>query len=545
MTAPGAEEPAIGRGAAVATAGTALSRITGFLRLAAMAFALGVTETRLADTYNLANSTPNIVYELVLGGVLSSVLLRVYVEVRAREGPEAAWRFVTRVTNVATAVLGTITVVGIVAAPWIVSLYTFRAPGAERAAQQALGTFLLRLFIPQILFYGLSTISTAVLQAHRRFGVSMFAPALNNLIVSATFVAFAISVPAAARDLETVPLHGRLLLGLGTTAGVAAMGLVPWLFMRRTGWRRVRGAGFRDPSMKRLARLSAYTLGYVITNQLGLWVTLVLANGVKGGVTAYQTAFIFFQLPHGLFTVSISTALGPGLAERSVAGDLEAFSQQLARGLRAVAFVILPAVAGYLAIAPEVVRVLLEHGIVTGESTELIALVLRGFALGLLFYSGFHLLLRAFQALGDTRTPMLVNLGAFAVNVAVNLSLFAAFSDPNLKVAGLALGHAASYVFAAGLSFLILRRRLGGIDGLAVGGTLARCLLGAVATGAGAWAAVRVLERVVGPASLTGQIVQILGGTGTGLLIYAGASRALGLEELRWVKGLVVRRAIS
>lgn len=539
---PISEEAAIGRGAAIATAGTALSRVTGFLRLATAAYALGVTETRLHDTYNIANTTPNIVYELVLGGVLSSVLLRVYVEVRDREGQEAAWRFVTRVINLSMAVLGTIALIGIVSAPWVVSAYTFRTGTGERAAQQALATFLLRLFIPQIVFYGLSTISTAVLQAHRRFGVPMFAPVLNNLIASATFVAFALAVPAVLRDPGAVPFHGRVLLGLGTTAGVAAMGLVPWWWMRRAGWRRVRGAGFRDPAMRRLARLSAYTVGYVVTNQVGLWATVVLAFGVRGGVTAYQVAFIFFQLPHGLLAVSISTALGPGLAERGVAGDMAGFSLRLSQGLRAVAFVVLPAVAGYLAIGPEVVRVLLEHGVVTGQSTEMITAVLRGFAPGLLFFSSFHLMLRAFQALGDTRTPMLVNLGAVAVNVAVNLTVFALLDDPVQKVAGLALGHACSYLVAAGASLAILRRRLGGLHGSEIARTSLRCLAAAMLTGLGAWAVVRATAPL-GAGPLPAQVAQILGATLVGLLIYAAAARAFRLEEFAWLKSLVLRRS--
>jgi putative peptidoglycan lipid II flippase len=528
------------RDAAVATAGTALSRVTGVLRLGAMAYALGVAESRLADTYNLANTTPNIVYELVLGGVLSAVLLRVYVEVRQREGEEAGWRFIARVVNLSTLVLAAVTVMGIVLAPLILNAYTLSASGADRAAQRELGTLLLRLFVPQVLFYGYSTITTAVLQAHRRFGVPMFAPVLNNLVVVAALVAFALTVPAALRSPAGLPLRGRLLLGIGTTAGVAALGLVPWLAMRRVGYRRIRGAGFWDPSLRRLAVLSTYTLGYVATNQVGLWVTLVLANQVQGGVTAYQTAFVFFQLPHGLFTVSISTALTPGLAERAVAGDTAAFGRQVVQGLRAVTLVTLPAVAGYLAIAPAVVRVLLEHGIVTGRSTDLVALVLRGFVLGLLFFSSFHLLLRSFQALGDTRTPMFVNLAAFVVNMAVNVALFVLLSEARQKVAGLAVGHAASYLFAAAALLVILRRRLGGLDVGPLARTVAKCALAAAATGAGAALVAKLLAPVAN-AGLWGQVLQILGAVAVGLLIYAGAARALRVEELAWIKGLLRR----
>jgi putative peptidoglycan lipid II flippase len=536
-------ERSIGRGAALATLGTALSRATGFLRLAALAYALGVTETRLADTYNLANTTPNIVYELVLGGVLSSVLLRAYVEVRTREGDEEAAVFLTRLLNVGLAVLGAMTVLGIVIAPWVFRAYTLQADPAVRAAEQGPGTFLLRLFAVQIIFYGLSTITTAVLRAQRRFAVPMFVPVLQNLVTIAALLLFAATVPVALRTTERVPAYGLLILGLGTTAGVAVLGLLPFVFLRRAGWRRVRGAGFRDPRFRRLRRLSAYTLGYVVANQIGLWVAIVLAQRVQGGYSAYQTAFVFFQLPHGLFTVSIATVLGTGMAERAVAGDLPGFAGSFTRGIRGMVFIMLPAVAGYLALAPEIVRTTLQHGMTTQASTEMISAVLRAFALGLVFFSGFHLVREAFQALGDTRTPMLINVGALVVNVVVNILLFRLFSDPVERVAGLAIGHAASYAVAFLGGLVLLKRAAGKLGGAAIAGTTIRAAVAAAGTGAVAWMVARASERALGIASPVAQVAQILGAGLAGLIVYVVLARILGLKELEWIKRLVPRRA--
>lgn len=538
------EDRGIGRDAAVAAAGTALSRITGFVRLAAMAYALGVAETRLADTYNLANTTPNILYELVLGGVLSGVLLRVYIEVRDREGRDEAWRFITRLTNLALIVLGAITLAGIAAAPWVIRAYTFRAPPADRAAQQVLGSVLLMMFIPQILFYGLNTISTAVLRGERRFGVFMFAPVLNNLTVAAMFITLAIAVPRAQRTLEALPREGLLLLGGGTTAGVALLGLVPWVYSRRVGRRRLRRLGLRDPRLRRLARLSAYTFGYVLTNQAGLWVTLVLANEIQGGVAAREAAFVLFQLPHGLLAVSISMAVATVLTERAVAGDLSGFGEHLSRGLRGITFVALPAAAGYLAIAPEIVRLLLQHGVATASSTDLIEIVLRGYAVGLLFFSCWHLLLAAFQGLGDTRTPMLINLGGFVVQVALALTLFNALEEPRLRIAGLAVAHAGSYLAVAAAGIAVLRRRVGGLSMRPLLATFARAAVGALAAGAAARAVADASGAVLSTSSLSGQVPQILLAVGAGLLTYAAAAKVFRLEELGWVTDLVTRRLL-
>ena len=535
-------ERGIGRGAALATMGTALSRVTGFLRLAALAYALGVTETLLADTYNLANTTPNIVYELVLGGVLSSVLLRAYVEVRTREGDEEASVFLTRLLNVALVLLGAIALVGLVAAPWVFRAYTLQADPAVRAAEQGPGTFLLRLFAVQVVFYGLSTITTAVLRAQRRFAVPMFVPVLQNLVTIGALLLFAATVPVALRTTERVPTYGLLILGLGTTAGVAVLGLLPFVFLRRAGWRRVRGAGFRDPRFRNLRRLSAYTLGYVLANQVGLWVAIVLAQRVQGGYSAYQTAFVFFQLPHGLFTVSIATVLGTGMAERAVAGDFQGFAQRVTAGIRGMAFILLPAAAGYLALAPEIVRTTLQHGMTTEASTEMIAAVLRAFSLGLLFFSGFHLVREAFQALGDTRTPMLVNVGALAVNVVVDVALFALLSDPVDRVAGLAVGHAASYAVAFLAGLWLLKRAAGKLGGAAITGTVTRAAVAAAGTGGAAWLVARLSERTLGVASPAAEVAQILGAALAGLIVYAALAKILGLKELEWIKRLAPRK---
>lgn len=538
------DSAAFGRGAAVATVGTALSRATGFLRLAAMAYALGITENRVADTYQLANSTPNIIFELVLGGILSSVILRVYVEVREKEGPDEGWRFIQRVTSLSTILLVGLSIVGFVLAPFIFRLYTIGAPGADSEAQRMVGTLLLRLFIPQVIFYGFSQISDAVLKAHRRFGVSMFAPVLNNLVVTATFIVFASTVPKDLRTLALIPRSGVILLGLGTTLGVVALGLVPFFYMRRVGWKRQRGVGLRDPRMRRLAHLSAYMLAYVATNQAGLWIALVLANRVQGGVAGYQTAFVFFQLPHGLLAVSIATVIYTGLTERSVVGDQDGFALRLGQGLRGIVFVTLPAIAGYLAIAPQIVRLLIQHGLAGSASTELISTVLRIWAPGILFFSIFYMLLRAFYALGDTRTPMLINLAAFAVNITVDIVAFFATADPILRIGGLALGHACSYLVASTIALVVIRRRLARPFAGSLLSLIPKALLASAATGAAAWAFAVAISRWLGVETIATQLFQVVGGAATGLLVYAGASRILRVEEMKWIFRVAMRRSL-
>lgn len=538
------EDIAVGRSAALATAGTALSRITGFLRLAALVWSLGVAESRLADSYDIANQTPNIVYELVLGGTLSAVVLRIYVEIRERDGSEEALRFVTRLTNLVLLALAAITIVGMVAAPAIVGLYTVRVPTEEREAMRSLASILLVFFIPQILFYGLNTIATGFLRAHRRIGVVMFAPALNNLIVTATFVAFALIVRRSDRTEEALPFAGILVLGLGTTAGVVALGLVPWVYSRRVGRHRTPKAGLRDPRFKAVARLAGYTVAYAGVSQAGLFVVIQLAAEVRGGPAARSTAFTLFQLPHGLLAVSISFVLGTYLTERAVAGDTSGFAGHLITGLRGIAFFVLPASAAYLAIGPEIVRLLFEHGLVTGTSTDLIAALLRGYALGLVFFSWWHLLLGAFQALRDTRTPTLIHLAAVAMQILLAITAFSFLDDPVAKMQALGLAHAVSYLVAAVTGMTILYRRLGRPSVGALAGSLMRTALASGAVGATALGVARYIERAAGVQALGGQLLQILGATGAGLLLYASLAKILRLEELGWLRRIFSRRTV-
>ena len=187
------------------------------------------------------------------------------------------------------------------------------------------------MFMPQIVFYGVGAVMTGLLNAHRRFGVPMFAPILNNLVVIAVGLSFHALVGQQVPQLGRGHHRPEAAAGLGTTAGVAAMTLVQWPFLRRLGFRFHFVWNWRDRAIRKMATLSAFTVGYVITNQLGYLLVPILAYGVQGGYTAYSTAFIFFQLPHGVFAVSVMTALLPPLSEQAVARDWDAFRATLAR----------------------------------------------------------------------------------------------------------------------------------------------------------------------------------------------------------------------
>jgi putative peptidoglycan lipid II flippase len=538
----GPAEPGLARSTLVMVGGTALSRATGLLRVVVLAGALGVAESRVADTYNLANTTPNILYQLVLGGILSATFVPVFVEVRQRQGREAAWQVGRSVLTIALAVLGGLALAGMAAAPWIMRLYTLGVQdGAVRAAQQRAGAALLVMFLPQVVFYGVGAIMSGLLQAERRFGVPAFAPVLNNLVVAATGVAFAALVGGRALQLGALDGGELLLLGLGTTGGVAAMVAVQVPVLRRVGFRYRPAWDLRHPAIRKMARLSAYTAGFVAASQLAALAVPVLANRVQGGYTAFSIAFLLFQLPHGIFAVSLMTALLPPLSEHAAAGEWDAFRAALSRAITATAAVLLPASAAYTVLARPVVRLLLEHGVVGRGSVGLLAGVLVALAVGLLPFSLFQLGLRAWYAMQDTRTPLLVNLVVAAVDVGVAVVLVQVLPSGGAKVAG--LGVANSLAYGAGTLLLLggLRRRLGRLDGARIAGALARVAAASLAM-AGLTALVASGLGNVAPPGLGGELLVAGGSLAVGVAGYLLAAWLLGVRELAALLAAARRR---
>jgi len=524
----------LARSTAVMTLGTILSRATGLLRIAAIAAALGVVETGgLSDAFNYANTAPNIIYELFLGGILTSVFVPVFVDLLEKEGRERAWRVASALINVSVVGLMAVSILGILLAPWIAKLYTLNVDGSTARMEEVM-TFLLRLFIPQIIFYALTAITAGLLNAHKRFGAPMFTPVLNNLAVIAVFLAFRSAVDTVS--LESVTTGQLLVIGGGTTFGVVLMAMAQLPFLRGLG--RYRWTfDIRHPSVIKLAKLSVFVIGYVVTNQLGYLVVQVLAGGEVGGYTAYTWAFTFFLLPHGLFSVSIMTALLPGMSGHATNERWDLYRNQLSVGVRATTLLILPAAVGYFVLGTPIVRVLLEHGVMGPESTQLVANVLRFFVLGLVPFAVYQLFLRAFYALHDSKTPFLINAAVVSMNTAINIPMFAW-----LGVRGLAAGHAIHYVVGVVLQGRVLSRRVNGIDEARIARSALKIAAASMGMGLLVWGAYSLTTEFIQPTSFFNDLLIVSLPVLAGAISFLALCVALGVEELDYVKAVLGRR---
>jgi len=511
----------LGRATLVQAAGTTLSRITGFGRVSALAYALGATV--LADTYTLANEIPNMVFELVIGGVLSGMVLPEFVRQLRSDDENEGWRAVSAVVTLSLVACAALAVAFVFLAPLIIRLYTLRKTGEVGDDQLAVATDLLRLFAPQVFFYGTVYLSTAILRARRRFAAPMLAPVLNNLVVIALFLAWPSVVGTRALDQVRDDKGALLLLGLGTTAGVAAMALAQLPI--RTVLRHVRWVWEpRHPSVTRIVRLGTWTAGFVVANMIALFVVRLLANGRAGGVTIYFFAYTLFLLPHGIVSVSIISTLQPELADAWAAGERARFRHDVGVGLRSIWAVIVPAAVGYALLARPLVSTLLEHGALSAPSASDVAGTLAMFAIGLPGFSSWMFLTASYQAMQDTRSLFVLYLIENGTNIVAALALY-----PALGVQGLALAFSLAYLAGTAAALVHLRGRVDGIEGRA----LARSL-GRTATAAAVMAVAIVLVVVsVGSDSGVGALVRSGVGTVAGVTVFLVAARVLGVGEIR------------
>lgn len=389
--------------AALLAAGTLTSRLTGLARLIVLAIVLGVRP--LADAYNLGNNTPNMLYDLLLGGVISATILPVLSARFATAGRRLGAASQSAVLTLGLAALLVATLVFEALAPAIVALYTIANHHGYAADQRTLAVLLLRLFAPQLFFYGAISLFTAVLNLKGNFAAGAFAPVANNVVAITSLALFALRYPHASLGSVLAHPGAILILGLGSTAGVAAQMLVLIPVVARVGIDFRPYLGVRDPAVREMLHLSSWTIGFVVANQVALFVVLAIADARPGFVSAYNYAYLFFQLPYAIVSLSIMTALQPRLARLWASRDHAGFAQNLSRGLQASVAIALPLAVAMFVGAPVGIDLVLRYGAVGSHGVSLTAHALQGFALGL---PGFVLFLALVQGLQATRNARVV-----------------------------------------------------------------------------------------------------------------------------------------
>ncbi len=528
-TTGGAGAVSIGRASGVMAVGTLASRVTGFLRTVAITAAIGTG--LVGDAYNVANTTPNILYDLLLGGVLTSVIVPVLARA-AREDDDDGVGFASSLLTLVLVGLTAITVLGLLVAPFIIKIYISRPDQAE------LATTFLRYFLPQVVFYGAGATIGAILNLRNRFAAPMATPVLNNLIVIATAVLF-MTMADDAPTLENITDAQVAVLGAGTTLGIVVMTLALLPSLHASGFRYRPRLDLRHPGLRSAGKLAAWVLLFVVTSQVSFFVVTRLATaGVA--YTTWFNAYQLFQLPHAIIAVSVITALLPRMSRHAAEQRLDLVRGDLSTGLRLAAVVIVPAALGLLVLATPIAVAIYAHGVTSVSDAARIGAALAAFAVALVPFSTFQIQLRAFYALADSRTPALVNFAVAGTNIVTALVLSAVLPERGRAVA-LALAFAAAYLVGATVCTRLLVRRLSGIDAERILRTLRRTAI----AGAIAAAVALLLSRVAlaflgdGAAGSLGAVTVAAVG---GVAAYLVVAFRLHVEELSSLTGMVRSR---
>lgn len=535
------------RSSAVMAAGTVASRVTGILRDVAAAAALGFFV--VADAFSLGNSLPTIVYILVIGGALNAVFVPQLVR-RMKEDADDGKAYADRLLTAAGLGLVLLSVIAVIAAPLIVDLYT---PDDYPKAAFELAVAFARLCLPQILFYGLYTMLTQVLNARGHFGLPMFAPIANNVIAIGTFLLFiAVAGTSAAAD-GALSSREVLILGIGTTLGVAiqAVILIPVLMRHGYAWRP--RFDWRHGGLGKAGTLALWTIGLVLVNQATYVIITRLATQANvdasaagltaAGLTTYQKAHLVFMLPHSVITISIVTAMLPALSRLAHDGELRRVGLDIGATMRLVAALIIPIAAILFVLGSAVSTLLFGYGAATVAQASLMGQIVSVFMLGLLPFTLFYVLLRGFYALEDTRTPFLVTVGFSLAWLAMAVPLFRAVGPGGPQVAALALAYGLSYWLGCLAAWFLLRHRLNGLDGRRTLWSISRMVLCGLAAILVMGLVQGLMGRVLGESPDRLGTILIVGlVTLFGLVTYLASALLLRIQEVQDAINVVRRR---
>lgn len=504
----------------VVAIGTAISRLTGLLRV--VVFGIIIGQTALADAFDGANNSPNSIYELLVGGLLAASLVPLFTRFTEDNDEEAT----NAVVSVSLIVLGIATAVAIALAPLIFRLFSLHvSPLVDPQQFRHVGTVMTRIFLVQIFFYGLTAIASALLNARRHFFAAAWCPVLSNVITITMLLIIPFTRDGTPGLQDVLTDHTFFwLFTLSATGGVMAMGLVLIPALKKAKISLKFTPNFSHPAVRTMVKLSSWTFGYVVTNQIALVVIKNLAEPGSGNQDAYSKAFTFFMLPHGLLAISIATTFVPELVRRVRAGDKDGFGSWLTAGVRWISILTIPASVAIVILAHPIISAILEHGHFDSLASHNTSRALAGFSIGLAGFSIYIFCLRGFYAHEDTRTPFFINVFENALNIALALVLVNRHG-----VLGLGMSFGIAYMVSSVLVLWLLHKKYAAVKWLSLLSLIWRAVIGSAVMGVTIW----WLAYLLHPRSGMSQLAELFLCIGAGLVVYITALYALQVPEMR------------
>jgi putative peptidoglycan lipid II flippase len=528
--------PNLVRSSKVMALGTLASRLTGFLRTFVFVAALG--SGTLADAYNNSNNLPNTVYYLMLGGIFTSVVVPLLVRA-AKEDPDRGEAYAERIFTVGVVALLTVTVVATALAGPIVDLF---AGNITNPSEHNVMVVFAYFFIPQIFFYGMDSLLGAILNTRGRFGANMWTPVINNVVVILVGTLFILTV-GLNKTPSDISSYGVHLLAIGTTLGIVIQSICLFPVMRRAGFSMRLRWDLRRAEIGEIGLMAGWMFGYVITQSLGNLVAQRVANSAANsashlhpavtgvGYSAYSYGWQLFQLPYAIVGISVISALMPRMSGHASDRRYSLVRDDFSKGVRLASVIVVPAAVFLAVLGVPLCELLFARGSETWQEARFIGEVFGVFALGLVPFMLTQLQLRVFYSFQETRTPAIVGMVMLIVGVIGDLVALEAL-PPTRTVIGLAFAYNMVTLTGAVISWPLLLRRVGSLDGWRITRSLVRMLLATLPGLAFAFVAMAVVGSFLHHGALYGFVATLVGGGGA-LLLYAVCCRLLGIEEFR------------
>ncbi|WP_407110639.1 murein biosynthesis integral membrane protein MurJ [Streptomyces sp. DSM 116494] len=529
------------KSSAVMAAGTMVSRLTGFVRSAMIVSALGLA--LLGESFQIAYQLPTMIYILTVGGGLNSVFVPQLVRAM-KDDEDGGEAYANRLLTLVMVALAGLTALAWLAAPLLVRALS-NPVASDPAANEVAVTFT-RFFLPSIFFMGVHVVMGQILNARGRFGAMMWTPVLNNIVIIVTLGTF-IWVYGTARNSQmqvtNIPPEGMRLLGVGVLLGLVVQALAMIPYLRETGFRIRPRFDWKGHGLGKAAMLAKWTILFVLANQAGALVVTQLATAsvvdtqmAGTGFSSYANAQLIWGLPQAIITVSLMAALLPRISRSAADDDAGAVRDDISQGLRTTAVAIVPVAFGFVALGiPMCTLMFGSSG--TGAATNM-GYMLMAFGLGLIPYSVQYVVLRAFYAYEDTRTPF-YNTVIVAAGNAIAAGICFLVLPARWAVVGMAASYGLAYVIGVGVAWRRLRDRLGGdLDGARVLRTYARLCIASVPAALLSGAACYGISQSLGQ-GVMGSFAALLGGGAVLLGTFYVAARRMRIEEVNSLVGMV------
>ncbi|HEY3920896.1 MAG TPA: murein biosynthesis integral membrane protein MurJ [Gaiellaceae bacterium] len=506
----------LARSTAIFSLATGLSRVLGLVREVVASYYFGASGR--INAFTIAWQFPNLVRALVADAALSSAFVPVFSELIEKGERRRAWRVASSLFWLMLLGLTALTALFILVTPWVIDLYG--NPGGDRS----LAVGLSRVLFPIVALLGVSGIVVGILNTYDHFTVPALSPVFWNIAIVA---GLAIGVPHVSSDSTKLYVYAFSILAATFIQVLLPM---PWLRGLDRGEERLRMVlDWRDPMVKRtFALMVPVTLGLGLINVNALIDQIFASRLVDATLapTAIYKAFLIYMLPQGMFSVAIATVLFPSLSRLATRGDLDGFRSTVALGLRQIAFLLLPAAAISAVLAEPIVRILYQRGHWLPYQTPVTAACLAAFSGGLVFNGAMLMLNRAFFSLQSNWIPMTVALANLFLNAVLDFAFY------RFGTWGIPLSTAIVNIAGTAALIVLLRRRLGGIDGRATGLAVSRIVVASALVAGAAYGAWEPLDAALGR-SFGAQVVSLGLALCASVVVYLGACRALKVREMQ------------